>query len=149
MKRLKINPNLCIGCNECELICSLLHEGEFNPARARIKVNYDKETNSYSPNVCRNCAVPKCKEACCHDALVFDERIGTLVCDENKCARCYACVEACSFSAIRIGPEGNILKCDLCGDEPLCVVVCSRRSGNSSQLMDNEEGAHALNYVDV
>jgi anaerobic carbon-monoxide dehydrogenase iron sulfur subunit len=38
LKALKIEPELCTGCLQCELACSYENEGAFNPAKSRIKV---------------------------------------------------------------------------------------------------------------
>ena len=35
---LVIAPEKCSNCRSCELVCSLVHEGEFNPARSRVRV---------------------------------------------------------------------------------------------------------------
>jgi Fe-S-cluster-containing hydrogenase component 2 len=47
--------------------------------------------------------------------------------DADKCTACRACVDACPFGAIFVGPKGEILKCDLCGGNPLCVKYCYPR----------------------
>ena len=73
MKKLSVVPNLCIGCRECELMCSLKHNGVFNPAMARIRVEFDAESNCYDPVICRHCEEPACREACPADAMVLDE----------------------------------------------------------------------------
>ncbi|MCR4441803.1 MAG: 4Fe-4S dicluster domain-containing protein [Peptococcaceae bacterium] len=146
MKKLNVKENLCIGCRQCELACSLYNEGQFNPSLARIRVIYDQKTNTYSPNTCRNCSRPKCLEACAAGALAFNRETGVVVYDRDKCARCYECVKACPFKAIYIAEKGYILKCDLCGGNPVCVRLCSPRPEKSSPLMNNQEGEQALNY---
>lgn len=149
MKKLSVVPNLCIGCRECELMCSLKHQGTFNPAAARIRVEYDAETNCYSPVVCRHCDEPACVEACPSEALSRDERTGAVVVDGEKCTLCLECVEACPYDAINVAPDGTILKCDLCGGEPACVRFCSKRPEMSSPLMANPEEAAALVFVEA
>ena len=37
-RMLHMEPSLCTGCLQCEMACSYEHEGEFNPARSRIRV---------------------------------------------------------------------------------------------------------------
>ena len=37
-RSLHMEPSLCTGCLQCEMACSFEHEGEFNPARSRIRV---------------------------------------------------------------------------------------------------------------
>jgi len=146
MKKLSIVPNLCIGCRECELMCSLKHRGRFNPSEACIHVTYDPEMNCYFPIICRHCDEPACLDACPSDAFTRREGTGTVVIDEQKCTLCLQCVEACPYDAIRIAPDGTLLKCDLCDGEPICVRFCSKRPEMSSPLMANPDGATALAY---
>ncbi len=148
MKKLAVAPNLCIGCRECELMCSLVHRGRFNPAEARIRVAYDEENNCYSPVTCRHCDEPPCLEACPSDAVTRDEKTGAMLIDEEKCVLCMECVQACPYGAIRVAPDGALLKCDLCGGDPVCVRYCSKRPEMSSPEMSNPEGATALMFVE-
>lgn len=148
MRKLSVVPNLCIGCRECELMCSLRHFGRFNPAEARLRVHYDPERNCYNPVVCRHCDEPACAEACPEDAMTRDETTGALVIDPERCVLCLECVEACPYGAINVAPDGSILKCDLCGGEPVCQRFCSKRPEMSSPSMANTEGATALVFVE-
>ena len=148
MKRLSVVQNLCIGCRECELMCSLKHDGSFNPALARIRVEYNADENCYDPVICRHCDEPACEDACPVGALSRDERTGAIIVDADQCTQCYECVGACPYDAINVAPDGSILKCDLCGGEPTCVRFCSKRPEKSSPLMTNLENATALVFVD-
>lgn len=144
MKKLLVVPNLCIGCRECELMCSLKHYGVFNPALARIRVEYDAEANCYNPVICEQCEDAACVESCPAEAVSRDPQTGVIVIDQEKCTLCLTCVEECPNHAINIAPDGTLLKCDLCGGEPICVQFCSKRPEMSSPLMANPEGATAL-----
>jgi Fe-S-cluster-containing hydrogenase component 2 len=148
MKKLSVIPNLCIGCRECELMCSLRHAGSFNPALARIRVEYNEKGNCYDPVICRHCDEPECAEACPVEALSRDERTGAVIVDEEQCTLCYECVDACPYNAINVAPDGSILKCDLCGGTPTCVRFCSKRPEESSPLMANPENATALVFAE-
>ncbi|GAB4330915.1 MAG: 4Fe-4S dicluster domain-containing protein [Candidatus Abyssubacteria bacterium] len=148
MKKLVVIPDLCIGCRECELMCSLRHCGRFSPAEARIRVAYDAELNCYTPIICMHCDEPACVEVCPSEALVRDEKTGAIVLYSEKCVLCLACVEACPYGAINIAPDGSILKCDLCGGDPVCQRFCSKRPEMSSPLMANPEGATALMFIE-
>lgn len=59
--------------------------------------------------------------------MYLDQRTGAIVIDEEKCIRCLACLEACPFEAIQVSPSGEMLKCDLCGGDPVCVKYCPPR----------------------
>lgn len=126
-------PEFCDGCRICEMVCSLKHTGSINPYRARIKVVSSKENGRY-PVICRHCKNPPCWSACpIPGAMTLDERTGVVVINDSKCIRCLACVDACPFGAIQVGPDREILKCDLCGGEPLCVKYCPARFTWSNQ----------------
>ena len=120
-----IDAESCTGCVLCSLICSLVKEGECNPSKARIYCeSYMIEGLRY-PRVCINCAEPACVEVCPTGALRKEEMSGYVVFDVETCTRCGACVEACEFGGIRLSPEGDVIKCDLCGGDPQCVRVCA------------------------
>lgn len=125
-------------------MCSLEHHGVFNPAMARIRVEYDEEENAYSPVICRHCEEPACADACHVGAMSRDERTGAVVIDGKACILCLECVEACPYGALNVAPDGAVLKCDLCGGDPVCVRFCSRRPAKSSPFVENPEAATAL-----
>jgi len=45
--RIHVDVDLCRGCEACELVCSLIHEGESNPQLARVQVQKDMATYIY------------------------------------------------------------------------------------------------------
>jgi len=124
------DKNLCIGCGNCMLVCSLMHEGECSIAMARIHVTKDLFLGQYEPEPCEQCENAQCLEACpIEGALTVDEVTGAKVIDHELCIGCRACEEACIFaplkSRIRYDERKNVcVKCDLCGGEPECVKVC-------------------------
>ena len=125
---LTAEPELCTGCRICELMCSLGKTGELNPYRARLKIVTRDELGFFTPVICRHCVKPTCITACpVPEAMVRDKQTGTVFVREEKCIGCRACVDACPFGAIQLDPEGNPLKCDLCGGDPLCVRHCPTR----------------------
>ncbi len=147
-KIFSVDSRLCVGCKQCELVCSLTKTGTFNPHKARIRVTRNQVKGNYVPGICYHCKQPKCQQACPEDALKRDIETGAVVLNESLCSGCRACVVACPFGAVQVDPDGNILKCDLCGGDPTCVKYCSERPENSSPLMANPEGAKALQYVE-
>jgi anaerobic carbon-monoxide dehydrogenase iron sulfur subunit len=56
LKALKIEPELCTGCLQCELAYSYENEGVFNPAKSRIKVFAFHEQGCFAPYTCTQCA---------------------------------------------------------------------------------------------
>ena len=118
----------CSGCSMCELVCSLNKTGTVSPSLARIKVMFSESDFTFRPIICRHCTNAPCEAACpVSGAMVQDANTGAWAIDEAHCIACLACVEACPFGAIRVGPNREILKCDLCGGDPLCVQHCPPR----------------------
>jgi Fe-S-cluster-containing hydrogenase component 2 len=65
---------------------------------------------------------------CPAGALRRDEATGYVTFAAENCNNCLACVDACAYGAIRTDPDGQIIKCDLCGGDPECVKVCETRA---------------------
>ncbi|MGE5588014.1 MAG: 4Fe-4S dicluster domain-containing protein [Clostridia bacterium] len=119
------DPAKCTGCLQCELACSLKHEGQFAPWLARVVVHREPETCLAFPNVCRHCDDPPCVRACPVEALKTSPGTGAVYVDVVECIGCRECLEACSYGSISFDPDkGVALKCDLCNGEPACVQVC-------------------------
>ncbi|MDO8672288.1 MAG: 4Fe-4S dicluster domain-containing protein [Dehalococcoidia bacterium] len=128
---LTADAKFCDGCRMCELVCSLNKTGRVNPYMARIRV-VQSPAGAPRPIICWSCPDAKCQTACSVPGAIYVEpHTGALVIDESKCTRCLDCVIACPFKAIQVGPAGEILKCDLCGGDPLCVQHCPYRPANS------------------
>lgn len=140
---LLVDPGKCTGCTSCMLACSTAHEGEASHSLARIQVlqnPFENFPNDIDQNQCRQCTYPACVEACPTGALQADPENGNVrLVDENKCAGCQRCLEACPYTEHRNvwnPDEGHAQKCDLCVDTPYwdedggpegsqaCVEVC-------------------------
>ena len=124
--QLKIdNIAQCVGCRQCELICSFLHEGAFAPWLSRIVVHRDESILLAHPFICHQCNDAKCQSACPTHAITFDEN-GILTVNLKICNGCGACVIACPFHAMGMNYTEHkaAYKCDLCGGDPQCVKVC-------------------------
>ena len=71
---IKIDESLCTGCLICELHCSLRSENAFNPAKARIsikrQVESEKEFAISINSECDNCGI--CVINCVYGALIQD-----------------------------------------------------------------------------
>jgi carbon-monoxide dehydrogenase iron sulfur subunit len=130
---LEISAEKCTGCRICENFCSFHHEGAVWPERSRITIVAQSDEGPFVPNVCRQCGVlspskgedAPCAAACPVEVITLNERTGAWVVDVEECIGCGACVEACPYGAIFVDEElGVPLKCDLCGGEPECAVMC-------------------------
>ena len=128
-KYIVCDPELCIGCQLCEYICSYTKNGEFNSYRSRIRtVRVDEVL--ITAVACRTCENAPCVIACPRDALSQDVDTGIIRVDPTKCDGCAWCIEACEFGAITINPRTKLAEiCDGCENEedrPQCVLICPK-----------------------
>jgi len=125
-KILFIDAEKCSGCRLCESVCALYHEKVCNPARARINVAKWETAGIYVPMVCQQCETPLCEDVCPMHAIKRDEKTGAMLIDYDLCVGCKLCVMFCPFGGITLDAKtGRVLKCDLCGGEPVCVKFCA------------------------
>ena len=141
-------PDLCTGCGLCELVCSLKKTGTINPYLARIRVFRSSDDGSSTPIICRHCKTPPCQQACpVPEAMYLDSKTGAVVINDAECIGCLACMDACPFGAIWVGPNEELLKCDLCEGVPVCVKYCPTRPDHQfPHLLYGR--ASALEYVE-
>jgi protein NrfC len=136
---IEVDESLCLTCRECEVACSLHHEGECNPSLSRIRVEYDDFVPGLpSVVVCKQCEWPACYYACAarwdEPAVRIDPASGARYVDAELCRGCDACLKACPLTPERTvigywarGRKRIYFKCDLCYDRPegpLCVEIC-------------------------
>lgn len=124
------DPDKCIGCQMCELICSATKHGEFAPLLSRIR-NVRIYPITMMSVACRLCEDPPCVTACPRQALSQSEETGIIIVDKELCNGCGWCIEACDFGAIILNPAEKVVEiCDLCQDlgEPQCVRFCLKEA---------------------
>ena len=123
-QKISVDPDLCAGCRYCELICSFRDTQRFNPRAARIRVRRIDEEGVDTPNLCRQCDVCPCVDACPTGA--FGRTSGCFMrIDAEACTECYVCVDVCIHNAVFRPPKKGVpLVCDTCGGMPLCVGKC-------------------------
>lgn len=133
-----IDTDLCTGCRNCELACSIRNTGTFNPRQSRIQVLKREAQNLILPVVCLQCEEPLCEEACPSHAIRLNDA-GVLTVKEDVCIGCQNCVTACVYGGVEIDPiTKKAIKCDLCGGDPACVDACEY--GAISVVERTEEG---------
>lgn len=119
----------CIGCRICEQWCSLTHFGVSSPAKSRIRIVRDHETQIDNGILCHQCADAPCISSCKFDALSRDECTGAVIVDKEKCTGCRRCIKACPYNAPRMHPEEkHVIICDLCKGDPQCVSHCPEQA---------------------
>lgn len=128
-KVLMVNYQKCTGCRQCELVCSVVHEGVSNPSRSRIKVMKWESEGLYIPMSCQQCEDAPCMNVCPVKAISRDRDVGFVQVDYDICIGCRSCVAACPFGAMNFDVIGNrVIKCDLCGGDPQCVRFCEEKA---------------------
>ena len=121
-----IAPENCTNCHSCELACSLFHEEEFNPARARVEVKtWDENTHSAAV-MCMQCEEAGCMAICPAGAITEDKATGARLVNQSKCIKCRMCIQICPFG-------GNFL---MSGDIRFSNAICAAgiRSAQRSVL---------------
>jgi Fe-S-cluster-containing hydrogenase component 2 len=141
MKYLYVYPELCTGCRECSIACSLSKFGECNPKKAAISVVRDEFERLEYPLICMQCEDALCMKFCPQNAYYRDN--GVVKYDSTKCIKCRFCATVCPYAAITV-QHNDIVKCDLCSGDPKCVKVCStkaiRYEEETLELADRRNG---------
>ncbi|MCP4191890.1 MAG: 4Fe-4S dicluster domain-containing protein [Planctomycetaceae bacterium] len=124
-KMLNILPDQCTGCMQCELACSWVQTGSFQPSQSLIRVNVFDEEASYAPYSCIQCDEAWCMNACPVNAIAIDDSTGAKIILDSLCIGCHLCTIACPFGTVWTLPETDkAAKCNLCDGNPACVTSC-------------------------
>lgn len=134
MIRIVTDANLCSGCKICMLICSFVHEGEFNPSKARLFVEINRSISIETPtdkidipHLCDQCDPAPCAEICSSEAIVKNKLTGAFIVNNDDCTGCGLCIDECPYGMICMDESKQIaIKCDLCQGDPQCVSFCPR-----------------------
>ena len=124
-KSLVVNLDKCTGCRTCEMACSFMHYGEYNPVKSAVQVSIFTESAFFVPVVCFQCKKPFCEEVCPTGAARIDRSVPVVRIDEEECIGCGECIKACPFGAADLDENKEVAYiCDLCDGEPVCVTHC-------------------------
>ena len=128
-KVIVVDPDKCTGCKVCEMICSLHHENEINPTKARIQVICWEDEGIDITMICQQCGDAPCEAVCPVNAISRAEDTGAMLIDDDTCIGCRMCINACPFGAPTVRPETRkVVKCDLCYGDTQCVEFCSTKA---------------------
>jgi len=126
MGAISIAADLCTGCQSCEMICSLSHEGSSSPSLSRIQVKRWGEIAVYMPIVCQHCSGAPCITICPTGARKRIPETQAVITDTHWCVGCKSCIYACPYAAPVLHPlTRKTMTCDLCDGRPLCVDACT------------------------
>jgi Fe-S-cluster-containing hydrogenase component 2 len=125
MLALQIHPDKCTGCKQCELACSYVQVGAFQPSKSVIRVHVFDEQASFAPYTCLQCDEAWCMQACPVNAIDIDENTSAKVVIDDVCVGCKLCVIACPFGTMFFDKQaGTAVKCDMCAGDPACAHAC-------------------------
>jgi carbon-monoxide dehydrogenase iron sulfur subunit len=147
MRTVFVNPELCIGCRQCEVACAVEHSFSRDETaafleqpvpRTRVHVEPGPVVSTAFPNRCRHCDPAPCLQVCPTGAISRDLEHGLVLVNARRCIGCAMCAVVCPFDVITFYPlaEGPspttvvAVKCDGCidrqrqGDVPACAEVC-------------------------
>jgi carbon-monoxide dehydrogenase iron sulfur subunit len=126
MNAISVLPDLCTGCQSCEMVCSLSHEGFCSPSFSRIQVQKWGEIAVWIAIVCQHCTNAPCITICPTRSRKRVPETQAVITDTEWCVGCKSCLYACPYGALVIYPTtGKTMTCDLCGGKPLCVDACT------------------------
>jgi len=141
LKALKIVPEKCTGCMQCELACSWVQTGMFQPSRSVIRVNIFDELAAYAPYTCFQCDEAWCMTACPVNAIAINRQTGAKVVLDQVCVGCALCVLACPFGTIFFEPgTQKATKCNLCDGNPACVKACPTAAIEFTEMPEADWG---------
>lgn len=117
----------CMGCLTCIVTCTDHHYAIDDPDPVPFR-KYERHTwpsgfTAYITDSCHHCKDASCIEACPAGALTTDEE-GVVTVDHESCIGCMACSSACPFDIPKFRADGRMVKCDMCGGDPQCLVAC-------------------------
>ncbi len=132
MDVIKVIPEKCTGCHQCELWCGIerfslakelnqsIHEDPHPIPRVHV------EGREFAFH-CRHCEDAPCLDACPNGTMRRDPETGLVYVHEPTCIACWMCVMVCPFGIITPSPSFKVaVKCDRCQEMeyPICVEVC-------------------------
>ena len=124
-KVLQITPERCTGCLRCELACSEMQTGMFQPAKSVIRVAPLEAHTSYAPYTCFQCAEAWCMAACPVDAITIAPTTEAKVVIDDRCTGCKLCTIACPYGTMFLDLDRHkAFKCNLCNGDPACAHAC-------------------------
>ena len=123
-KVLKLVPESCTGCMRCEIACSFMQTGTYQPSKSVIRVSPFEKHTSYSPYTCFQCEEAWCLAACPVEAITISPA-GAKVVIDDQCVGCKLCTIACPYGTIFYDVDTHkAFKCNLCGGSPACADAC-------------------------
>ena len=132
MQVIKVDPEKCTGCHQCELWCG----SEIASVAKELPLSINEEPQPV-PRVfvegksfalqCRHCEEAPCLDACSNGTMRRDPETGLVYVHEPTCIGCWMCVMVCPFGVITPSSIFKVaVKCDRCRNMgyPICAEAC-------------------------
>ncbi len=132
MQVIKVDPEKCTGCHQCELWCG----SEIASVAKELPLSINEEPQPV-PRVfvegkpfalqCRQCEEAPCLDACPNGTMRKDPETGLIYVHEPTCIACWMCVMVCPFGVINPSSTFKVaIKCDRCRSMgyPICAEAC-------------------------
>jgi len=117
-KVLSYDPELCVGCDICEEVCSQTWFKVVDAEKSSIRI-YEGKDGILDAIFCNQCG--DCIEVCPTGAL-FRDRRGIVRLRKKLCVGCLSCVGFCPYEAMFYHvDQDEPFKCIACGK---CVDEC-------------------------
>lgn len=84
-KMLIVDQEKCTGCRQCEMVCSVFHNGASNPSRSRISVIKWENVGFYLPLTCQHCEDAACMSVCPKSAISRDSKLDRVMVNYDLC----------------------------------------------------------------
>jgi Fe-S-cluster-containing dehydrogenase component len=140
MKVVFVEQDRCLGCRNCERVCSFQESGGFKRENANIWVHIDMDVRTFFTLTCLQCETAVCLLICPTSALKRSPETNAVIVDEGKCIGCRMCVTACPFGCIHFDEKRRkAAKCNLCNGDPKCVQNCMAGALHYGDIKDLAE----------
>jgi len=144
LKVIKIDADKCTACGACEMACSAFHaEPKYsivNPARSRIRVNYDKFRDVYAPIRATGYTKAECRGR------------NTYTINGKEYDECSFCGASCPSRDFFKEPDSGLpLRCDMCEgeDEPQCVKWCASDALTYEEREEEEKAEESVEQEEM
>ena len=139
MKKIYCDIKKCLGCNACEIACTIEHSKSkklINSLKEKPLPIKRRNAQFIARGItistgCQHCENAPCIESCMSGAMYKDKKTSLTMHNKDKCVGCWMCIMTCPFGALTREKENKIvLKCDFCPDRdiPACVEACPTKA---------------------
>lgn len=138
MKRLLIDLDACLQCQDCGTLCSYIQHPANNGIMSILEF-------AHFALICRRCEDSPCVASCPREALEYqpDNMLKRYM---MRCTSCKSCSKACPFGVIMPKTIPFIIaRCDYCvgrlgeGQSPICLESCTKGGLLFGEFEEKEE----------